>query len=425
MRRILAALCAGAMLLSSAALAANTTAPRVTLTASKGEEKNEIVLTVGVRDVAFNVLQFAVDYDESKLTPKSVVDNEPVTDPDYMTDYLAPLYSAETETGWLNTSFGTFDTTNGVVEYTLYADPGSRGGENGSDADGYATAGSEGLNLIALHFTLKDTAVFTADSIQLAATASNKSYIILSSKNPADPRAPVMLESRSLGLRDFTAFDIPLADTTEPEPPKEPDMPNPPDQSNGSSSSGNTGSAGNTGSGTSKLTDVSGHWAEKYINELADKGILTGYGDGTFRPEKSINRGEFCIVISRALGLEPQKDGSVFGDLDGIWAAPYIYAVYDAGLVSGVGGDSFAAGRAITRQEAFKIIAAALKLPVGPTASFPDMGEVQPWALAGVNSMTAAGLVTGDSAGRLNPAREISRGEIAALVSRALAAGGM
>lgn len=432
MKRILAALCAGAMLISGAALAADTTTvPRVTLTASKATEANEVVLTVAVKSTSFNVVQLAVDYDETKLTPKSVVGDAPVTDPSAMTDFYE-LY--ERGQGWMSYSVGEYDSADGVVEYVLSVNPNSKNRPTGSDSDGYVTAGSEGRNLITLHFTLKDTAVFTADSIELATTASNSDYIIVSTKTE-NPASPEMIKGRSLGLRDFTALGIPLSETAESAPPEETDPPKEPEQPE--NPGGSTGGGTGTGTGETtrpdenkdpvsggtavQLNDIAGHWAEKDIRALAEKGILTGYGDGTFRPGDLISRGECCILLCRALELEPVDAGAEFSDLAGVWAAPYINAAHKAGLVNGVGGGRFDAGRRITRQEVFQLIATAFQLPAGAgeSGSFSDSARLGAWAVDATDRVVAAGIVKG-SGGLLNPNGEISRGEMAAMLSRAL-----
>lgn len=50
-----------------------------------------------------------------------------------------------------------------------------------------------------------------------------------------------------------------------------------------------------------ELTDIKGHWAEKYINELVDAGIVDGYEDNTFKPENYIARGENAKLIALLL----------------------------------------------------------------------------------------------------------------------------
>ncbi|WP_325050475.1 S-layer homology domain-containing protein [Cohnella endophytica] len=47
------------------------------------------------------------------------------------------------------------------------------------------------------------------------------------------------------------------------------------------------------------LSDVGGHWAGEAIGKLASAGVLAGYGDGTFKPNKTISREEMVIILSR------------------------------------------------------------------------------------------------------------------------------
>ena len=63
-----------------------------------------------------------------------------------------------------------------------------------------------------------------------------------------------------------------------------------------------------TVSGADAFPDISGHWARQYINEAAAIGIVTGYEDGTFRPQKLITRAEAMTMVNRTLGRAPEKD---------------------------------------------------------------------------------------------------------------------
>ncbi|MDP4117837.1 MAG: S-layer homology domain-containing protein [Bacillota bacterium] len=58
-----------------------------------------------------------------------------------------------------------------------------------------------------------------------------------------------------------------------------------------------------------KLTDINGHWAEKYIKQVADSGWITGYEDGTFRPDAYITRAEAMTIINRILNRHINEEG--------------------------------------------------------------------------------------------------------------------
>ncbi|NLD48950.1 MAG: S-layer homology domain-containing protein, partial [Clostridiaceae bacterium] len=71
-----------------------------------------------------------------------------------------------------------------------------------------------------------------------------------------------------------------------------------------------------------KLTDIKGHWAQKYIYMLISKGYVKGYPDNTFRPNNNIKRSECVTLINRVLGIEAVKDAETyFTDVDkSYWA---------------------------------------------------------------------------------------------------------
>src|SRR5574344_1028544 len=50
--------------------------------------------------------------------------------------------------------------------------------------------------------------------------------------------------------------------------------------------------------------DTGKHWAKRYIDEGVKAGYLSGYSDGTFRPDAGVTRGAFCKILNQALGLE-------------------------------------------------------------------------------------------------------------------------
>ncbi|MCI2047605.1 MAG: S-layer homology domain-containing protein [Faecalibacterium sp.] len=52
------------------------------------------------------------------------------------------------------------------------------------------------------------------------------------------------------------------------------------------------------------FSDSAGHWAEDIIQELAERGIIAGYPDGTVKPDNIITRGEFCALLARYLEID-------------------------------------------------------------------------------------------------------------------------
>lgn len=95
------------------------------------------------------------------------------------------------------------------------------------------------------------------------------------------------------------------------------------------------------------------------INTLAVYGLLSGYGDGTFQPDNTVTRAEFCAMLTNLLATELAPiTQSVFYDVGtGDWYAPAVHAMYEKGLLSGYGDGSFQPNNTISQQEVVSILA--------------------------------------------------------------------
>ena len=103
----------------------------------------------------------------------------------------------------------------------------------------------------------------------------------------------------------------------------------------------------------SGYSDVSDEYAP-YVRCLEDMGIMNGTGDGEFMPGKIVTRAEMAAVMSRAFNLEP-IEGSSFSDVaEDFWAAPYINAFAELGVLEGTGDGRFMPDEPVTYNELFK-----------------------------------------------------------------------
>lgn len=110
----------------------------------------------------------------------------------------------------------------------------------------------------------------------------------------------------------------------------------------------------------SKFSDVSADaWYANYIGFLAELGVITGFGDGTCRPEQLITRAEFVTMVIRIDGMTTGENH--FSDVaTNHWAEQYIVAAAAKGYVDGYGDGTFGPTREIARAEAVKIMNAVL-----------------------------------------------------------------
>ncbi|MEK0315324.1 hemoblobin-interacting domain-containing protein [Cohnella sp. 56] len=93
-------------------------------------------------------------------------------------------------------------------------------------------------------------------------------------------------------------------------------------------------------------------WAAEAIGQATALNLLQGYEDGTFRPGKAVTRAEAATLVARIAGLSAAAQAAPFSDTSEHWAAASISAAAEAGLMRGYEDGSFAPERALTRAEA-------------------------------------------------------------------------
>lgn len=108
------------------------------------------------------------------------------------------------------------------------------------------------------------------------------------------------------------------------------------------------------------------------ITWLTDAGVIQGYSDGRFEPDKEVNRAEFVKILGslkdRVTPLSPTED--CFSDVDsGTWYAPFVCSAKEDGVIQGYSGNLFKAEQKINVVEASKIIALTLGVPLSETVT--------------------------------------------------------
>lgn len=113
------------------------------------------------------------------------------------------------------------------------------------------------------------------------------------------------------------------------------------------------------------LSDITGIANEEAIQVNADLGIITGFPDGTFLPEKSVTRAEFAAMITRALAVPESAlagyTSTTFKDTAGYgWAVPYLAFAQSKGIMIGDGQGNAMPGRTINVNEAMTMVLRAI-----------------------------------------------------------------
>ena len=124
------------------------------------------------------------------------------------------------------------------------------------------------------------------------------------------------------------------------------------------------------------------HWALWAIKYCTDKGYFKGYPDGTFKPDQRITRAEFATIVYHFLGIKDETIVSYkFEDVKGHWAQLYIEKLVELNCISGYPDGTFRPQASIKRCESVALLNRALKRgPLnGASQVFPDVPETH-WA---------------------------------------------
>ncbi|MFS0872448.1 S-layer homology domain-containing protein, partial [Paenibacillus xylanilyticus] len=168
------------------------------------------------------------------------------------------------------------------------------------------------------------------------------------------------------------------------------------------------------------LNDVEGHWAEDLIKQAVRDGIVQGYADGSFKPNASITRAEFTVMLMNTLKTEYTEATLSFTDRSkiGAWAQSAVARAVQAGFIQGDAGGAFRPNDAVTRAEMAVMVANALQLKAesGTSSTFGDDEQIPAWAKAAVAEMQKSGLLNGKGLNTFAPRDNTTRAEAVKLL---------
>lgn len=168
------------------------------------------------------------------------------------------------------------------------------------------------------------------------------------------------------------------------------------------------------------LKDIGNHWAAAAIQEAISRGIVNGYADGNFRPNAPATRAEFAVMLARAFKLPASNKALTFKDANKIpaWAQSFIAQAVEQGIISGYTDETFRASGKVSRVEMTVMLVRALGLPIesNATLSFTDAHKVPAWAVPYIAAAYEAGLVKGSGNNMFNPLANATRAEVVTLL---------
>jgi hypothetical protein len=158
------------------------------------------------------------------------------------------------------------------------------------------------------------------------------------------------------------------------------------------------------------------------VEYLKNKGVIAGYTDGTFMPDKTINRAEALKIVLLASGKDGDSSATLtFDDVKvDDWFYRYVDKAFELGIVKGYDDGLFKPGNDINVAESLKMILLAFDITVPATVDTAPYADVAndlwyaPYASVCKNKQLISPL--GD--GRLHADREITRGEFAQVIYR-------
>jgi len=109
------------------------------------------------------------------------------------------------------------------------------------------------------------------------------------------------------------------------------------------------------------MSDVAGEDFEDAVNVLTELGVVKGYPDGTYKPDNIVTRAEMAVIVVSALGLADYATGTAsFSDMAGHWSNPYVAYATSLGVIAGYPDGTFKPDKTVSYDEAATMLVAAL-----------------------------------------------------------------
>ena len=166
-------------------------------------------------------------------------------------------------------------------------------------------------------------------------------------------------------------------------------------------------------------------WAAEAIENLYEKGIISGRGDGSFGCGEKVSRADFLLMLSRAANFKATNSGETeFSDVE---KSAYYYeavmAAKELGIAKGTESGSFNPGGSVSREDMAVMVHRTLEalgkeLKAAENLNFSDAAEISDYAKEAVGAMVKAGIISGYETGDFKPKNALSRAEAAVILSK-------
>ncbi|MFD1929319.1 N-acetylmuramoyl-L-alanine amidase [Sporosarcina siberiensis] len=168
------------------------------------------------------------------------------------------------------------------------------------------------------------------------------------------------------------------------------------------------------------LTDIPAD-VQKEVNNLIQRGIISGYPDNTFKPDNKVTREEVAYMIGKALNLKEDFRKPSFSDINPkSFGSGYIATAVENGIISGHTDGTFRPKDKITRGHISIMLERAFELKGVNTAVFSDVSPKDKNLYSAVDALYSNGVKTALGNGLFKPNEEINRAEFSVLVARSI-----
>ncbi|WP_222861076.1 LamG-like jellyroll fold domain-containing protein [Paenibacillus ihumii] len=170
------------------------------------------------------------------------------------------------------------------------------------------------------------------------------------------------------------------------------------------------------------MTDIKGHWAEKPFADWVQKGLIHGYGDGSFKPNQAITRAEFVTLVNKVFNFSAMNE-IPFKDIhaeDAYYSE--IKKAITAGYLSGYEDGTVRPGAVITRQEAAVVLAKVFALQPsassGAARQLQDVEKLPSWSAPAVAALLEGGYASGYPDHTFRGGNPVTRAEALVLLGK-------
>ena len=167
--------------------------------------------------------------------------------------------------------------------------------------------------------------------------------------------------------------------------------------------------------------DLDGHWAREAIDEMIDKGYISGYSDGSIKPDNFITRAEFMSAANKIFNFTQKRSISFKDVKKSDWFYDTVETAAEAGYISGYEDNTIRAENYITKQEAAFIVNKIMGYNGESSYAdkFSDGADIDSWVKGAVGALAKNGIINGYSDGSFKAKNNITRAEAFTILNKA------